>query len=158
MKRYQNALQQIKVELDFDTRDTTIYSIQYPNLKTLDLDDTAWWISRNVPVLQEMPMISRTLFKNGAALNTTPGSSYNVELQRFTDMQQSTTSRILHSSWSAIHFDESVSRFLSTLVNIGATHGAICFLRHVSSGPVFDVGILLTSKHSLLILSKVFIL
>lgn len=42
LKRYQNALQQINLELDFDTRDTTIYSIQYPDIRALDLEVTAW--------------------------------------------------------------------------------------------------------------------
>lgn len=69
------------MELDLDTRDATIYSIQYPDHGTLDLDVIAWWICRNVPVLQELSMISRTLFMNGAALNTTPVSSHNLVLQ-----------------------------------------------------------------------------
>lgn len=69
LKRYQNALQQINLELDFDTRDTTIYSIQYPDIRALDLEVTAWWISSNAPILQELSMISRTLYMNGAALN-----------------------------------------------------------------------------------------
>lgn len=85
MKRDQNALQQIKLELDLDTRDATIYSIRYPDDGTLDRDATALWICRSVPVLQELSMISRTLYMNSAARNTTSVSSHNLELQAADD-------------------------------------------------------------------------
>lgn len=72
LKRYRNKLEYIELKMDPDTNDSAIYTIQYPHLKTLHLDNAAWCIPRNAPMLQELTMTTRTINSNSAVLDTIP--------------------------------------------------------------------------------------
>lgn len=85
LKSYRNKLRHIELKMDLDTNDSAIYTIQYPHLKTLHLDSTAWWIPRNAPMLQGLTMTPRAINSNPAVLDTIPTNLENLVLQMAQD-------------------------------------------------------------------------
>ncbi|CDS06455.1 hypothetical protein LRAMOSA08983 [Lichtheimia ramosa] len=84
LKRYHNTLEQIILNMELDTKNTDIYSIQYPRLKRLYLNSPVWWIPRNAPMLQELAMTMEAVdmfVDHSAVFDTIPFHLQKLELR-----------------------------------------------------------------------------
>lgn len=133
LKRYRNKLEHIELKMDLDTNDSAVYTIQYPHLKTLHLDSTAWWIPRNAPMLQELTMTPRTINSNSAVLDTIPPNLEKLVLQMAQDP-------FIHNKAALVRYlthlgQQSQLKVLvidfSSLDNVGSVLDAVCSLHQL---------------------------
>lgn len=143
---YHNKLEHIELKVDLDTNERTIYTIQYPHLKTLHLDSTAWWIPRNAPMLQWLTKTSRAINSNSAVLDTIPPNLKKLELL-LEDL-------LIHSKAALVRYFNQLAQqsqlkeldaYFSSLDDVGSVLDAICSLSSASTPDekdLFRIGIL----------------
>lgn len=82
LKQYHDTVQHLDLFMDLDNDgNNNAFDIQYPQLKTLVLHSSAWWVPRNAPMLEEMILTSKTIHEHTAVLDTIPANLRRLELQ-----------------------------------------------------------------------------
>ncbi|CDS10635.1 hypothetical protein LRAMOSA11121 [Lichtheimia ramosa] len=82
LKQYHDTVQHLVLYMDLDNDgNNNAYDVQYPQLKTLVLHSSAWWIPRNAPMLEEMTLTSKTIHEHTAVLDTIPANLRKLKLR-----------------------------------------------------------------------------
>lgn len=82
LRRYHSTLQQLDLEKDVDNDENdNTYDIQYPQLKKLILDSSAWWIPCNAPMLQDLTLTAKMIHTHPAVLDIIPPNLRTLKLR-----------------------------------------------------------------------------
>ncbi|CDS10653.1 hypothetical protein LRAMOSA11139 [Lichtheimia ramosa] len=130
LRKHANTLQDFilkdfDLEMDLDNSQ----DIQYPQLKKLYRNSSAWWIPRNAPMLQELTLTANTILEYPSVLDTIPANLKKLELQL------NGGRRIVNQTRLAAYLDGLANQsqlkelvISSRVYNLGNMFDAICHL------------------------------
>ncbi|CDS10652.1 hypothetical protein LRAMOSA11138 [Lichtheimia ramosa] len=82
LKQYHDTVQHLELFMNLDNGgNNSAYDVQYPQLKKLVLESSAWWIPRNAPMLEDLTLISKTIHEHTAVLDTIPANLRKLKLR-----------------------------------------------------------------------------
>lgn len=134
-KQHHRTLESIRLRIDADIDDPSMYDIKFPRLKTLHLYNSGWWIPGNAPMLQVLQIASNTFTTTPAVFDTIPPNLKILRLNHVDGSQHDDKSPIVQYLHRFIDHPHLQELAIHTINMTTMTHilDAVCRLRQLES-------------------------